>query len=522
MMACIFVLLAIASPVAGQRLGTVWAPPRDAAAAQRTLRAIHRSGLAGLRLTNVPSEAVLQAADTLGLALFVDVAPAQWTDAVVRRLARHASVQAVGVTLADVAAQPAPCRALRQWAARAHAAGRDAYLVTPLRPAGRRCTASGIDRYLLDVRDLSDPVARWRAWQRAAQTPVALGAVGAWAAPNRTGGWRVPHTRAWQARYLERTLRAVTGTLPAETWVFVYRWSDRHPAFPGLLRRYGLHAASGVPHPGGRVLRGWARRQQTTFAFGARAAPTTDALAWVIIALGWVWIAGFGWLYARHASVPRMLERYFWTHGFFQDALQDRRVQVGAANGWWVVGMALAAGAFVAWTVHAVHLHRGVAWVLRGVAEPLQSSLVAWLQAPALVGLLAGGGVALSIVCWTALLAFVTRWGALRLGVGQALVATAWSLWPAALLLLAVLVLVQSPAASPLAFGAVAGSFVVAGVGGSLRAALDVHAVARPPGTLVAACCMLSPPVLWCAAAYAVLWHYGLSAEYVLTLLRFL
>ncbi len=490
--------------------GMVWTPPEDVRAAARDLRAMRRAGVRAVRTPPVTPPVLLTLADSLGLALYQDVAPpvlsaAQLRDtlaavermlrAVLARAEGHPSARHVGLAVHADTGDPAACDAVNRLAAVARRAGGPdvrTYLVTALRtPAAHRCGRVA-DLVLLDVRDRADPLGRLRAWQAASDAPVGLAAVGTWtrAAPE-AGGRRRPHTPAAQARTLERRLHALAGAPALPPVAFVARWRDAPDAG---RHRYGLHDRAGRPRPAARVAAGFMTGRQRVFALPPGKAPPPGAPPLVLVS--WGVAALLGVAYARLPRLRLAASRYAWAHAFYRDALREGRELLPMVSGGLGAVAALSLGA-VAWL--AVRLARDVAaaaLAVRALPAAWTDAAHALLAVPTAAGGAVGGAWLLATALWMAALGLAAP-KRRRLRPGQLLMLVTWPHWTALAVLAAAAVLASAPGALardalPWLAGGVALALVVA----TARVVVDYAALTRLPAPVVAALALASPPAL--------------------------
>lgn len=520
--------------------GVVWTPPSQTQAALRTLDAMKRRGVTGVRLTRpVFDDAVLAGADTLGLHLYVDLpvayasasrlqaaAPAL-ADTLDRLLAaadRHPSLRAVGLApLADTSV-PATCDVVSRLAERVRTRGGArlrTYSVTPFRPEADRCPGA-VDLVLLDVRDTGDPVARWQAWRAATDRPVGVGALGTWMRPpsersGSGGGLQVPHSPEWQARALERGLARFTDTTrtvpPA---VFVYRWSDRPDdgaREAPLARNYGLFDAAGEPRPVARVVTGFYTGRQRVFAFPSGQAPPAE-WSWLIV-LGWIVIGVVAAAFAQSPPVRRTAARYFTAHGFYRDAVREGRETLPEINAVLLIVVAAALGVVASAALRAVDPLPVTTLVLEALPSAIGTTVGGWIQEPGLVGIGVGVGSLVLLGGWTLALALASReWGGLR--VDQVLMLVVWACWPA---VPAMIIALVSAAQAPGTAAGVAGLLVLAGGVASMwvtvRVLRDYTAVSKVPGGIATALAALSPPAVVLAAATLFTLRFDVSLPFL-------
>ena len=508
--------------------GIVWTPPASDRAARQALRRMHASGATAVRLTRpLDAERVLTTADTLGLALYVDLPVAYLSasaladtmafarrtlDRVLRQAQRHPSVHAVGLARGIDTTTPTTCARLATLAQQVRAASDlQTYYVTPFPVSTDRCGAA-VDVTLVDLVEDADPKASVRHWAEAA---VGVGAVGQGVRPQAASGLRVPHSPERQARWLEQ---ALPGLLDAAAGapVFVYRWRDR-PA-ERTMRRYGLHDASGTPRPAVQVVSGVFTGQQTTFALPQGSPPATGA-PWLVL-LGWGFVAGLGVLYTRYAQVRRTLPRYFLSHGFYRDGIRRGRDLMPEVSVVLLVGAvsALGIGAMVA--VRSLAVEPSVRHVLAALPDVPRQVAARWIETPVAYGVEVGVGAGLLLCGWGAALSMAARpWGGVS--TSQVLMLLAWPHWPAWMGLVAALI-VAAPGSGAYGGGATAGLALGGGAVALwivVRVLRDYALVAPVPGPVVVALAFVSPPAVVLLTSLGLVAYYDLSIQFLYRLL---
>lgn len=480
--------------------GVVWTPPPSVEAAVRALTRIDEFGANAIRLTRLPADSVVAYADSLELQLYVP-APvgtggstrantrsdgSSPFDRILSFARRYSAVAYVGLGKA-----PNRCDMLRRWTDRLH--GRRpqirTYYVTPLPPSANRC-ADVVDRVLLDLRGVSSPVDRWRAW-RSKTNSVGIGALGTWRDPEAPSGLRVPHSPESQARYLEDALSGLldsTRTTPPA--VFVHRWQDTPSALLSS-RRYGLHEANGARRPAARVVNGLYSGTQTVFAFPS--GTPSNASPSLVVIFAWGLIAAIGAIYAQSLFVRRTVARYFSAHGFYTDAVrQGRELHPGlTAILLCIVAASLGgAGARIAEFAGSLAL---TDHAIDALSPEIGSVLARAVEQPAFTGFVVGGIALVLVLLWTGILLTVARrWSRFTLSQGLAL--TIWPTWPGLLPLPLALGTGPDTPLSPSLFGvSLLGGSTVALVYYTLAVLGDYQSVTDVPWPVVVLLAGLSP-----------------------------
>ncbi|SHK31424.1 hypothetical protein [Rhodothermus profundi] len=450
-------LLGGSSSVAAQQWGLVWRPPEDSLQVLQAWQRLQQTGVQALRLesTDVPTF-LLEAADTSGLALFVELpmveVPARQLrrrlpemQAVLRTLlqqvAAHPSVRAIGLARLVDTADPSACvyfEVLRADVQRVRPE-LQVYYETRFIEADR--CGQTVDFVLVDARDVSDPLRLLQRWQQAHPTvPVGIGRLGTWVRSDTLRGRRVPHAPEWQARYLEQHLRRLQGTFTGP--VFVYRWRDVRRTSPALhldrpfVESYGLHDLQGQARPAFEVVRGFFTGTQTIFAFPAGIPPARP----------WPWAVLMGWgpivllvLSYRFSPLFRLLGmRYFRAHGFYTEAVQHGRdLPVGALWGLGVAGGG-ALGVTLAVVVQMLRESAAVAWGVQLLSPEVGKLIVVAVRTPVGLSLFVLLGSIGLLGLWALGLALLSRWG-YRIGFMQAWTLAHMPRWPLFALMIAAL-----------------------------------------------------------------------------------
>ena len=501
--------------------GVVWQPPDAPGPAQRELRRINEIGATAVRLVGpLPADPVFARADSLGLALFVDLPVAYVSAAALddsleaarpvwqrlRRLAeQYASVRAVGLARGANTTDPAACPPLREWTRtiRGWPSPPSTYYVTPFTAAADQC-AGAVDRVLLDTRTRPAPLARLAPW-RERGAAVGLGALGTWVRPGADTGLRVPHSPERQARYLETALTTRAGTSPSPGPVFVYRWQDRAAsALP--TRAYGLHTPDGAARPAAGVVEGLYRGTQRVFAFPDGTAPTQTPV--VPLLLGWAIVGLLGGLYARNPFVRQTLTRYFAAHGFYRDAVREGR-EVGTVENPVLLGIVGGAMGLIGTLAARVAAdQRGTELFVEALPAALQPPLATALAHPAAAGLVVGAGAVALLLTWGVLLTGVARLER-PFTVAQGVMLVTWPCWPAVLGMMVAFVAATDPPVAPGLLGLVLlGGGLATTVAVSVRVLRDFGAVSGVDRPWLLVLALPSPLVLLGVGATVLLLEY--------------
>lgn len=481
--------------------GVVWDRPVENAAALNELLAMRRAGVRAVRTAVVEDEALLRAADLLGLALWqdlplTDLAAPHLVDtlafaeralaAALARAARHPSARHFGLALGSDTSDPrarAYFERLTALVRERGPGGSRTYYLTRF-PESDRC-ARTVDLVLLDARDRApaDVLAAWRARHR---EPAGVGAFGAAVRDDQDGGWRTPGTPAAQARALEDGLASALALEGPPEALFVHRWRDGDAAGSSLSAEvqavgYGLLDAAGRPRPALGVVRGFFTATQRTFAFSAGPpAPEARAAAPLVFA-GWAILLVLGVLYAGAPRFSLLAPRYFGRHDLYREAVQRGYDLDWGLNAVLALALALAAGVVGAACFRALGRTDALAAATAGLSPEAQSRVAALLGAPTLLVSVLAAAYGL----WL-LLNLVGLHGVAgrkrRLRPPQALTLAVWSRWAVfGLLVGAMLLATASPGRATLLAPALLGLWLAAEVVTLGRMAADLAAVARVP-----------------------------------------
>jgi len=441
--------------------GVVWTPPQAPGPALQQLNRIDAMGATAVRLTRLPPADTLFAhADSLGLALFIDlpvsfVPAASLRDSLraarpqvkrLRRLSeRHPSIQAVGLAHGANTTRPAACPVLADWTDRLQEWPRPpaTYYVTPFAAAADRC-GDAVDRVLIDVRGQEAPLPAYERWGGTG-VPVGLGALGTWVRSTARRGLRVPHSPERQARHLETALGTLLDTTQTAPPVFVHRWQDRTNA-PLPMRRYGLRTRGDSLRPAARVVEGFYRDVQRVFAFPDGTSPGRTPLGPLLVT--WILVGLLGGLYARNPFVRQTVGRYFAAPGFYRDAVRKGRdvhtpetvLLLGA------VGTAVGLIGMLAARIAAVQPITGA--LLDALPAAVAAPVAAGLAQPAFAGGFVGGLCVIVLGGWALLLVGTARLDG-PFTIGQGLMLVTWPCWPTVPGLLIALVAATDPPVSP-------------------------------------------------------------------------
>ncbi|MEO0559467.1 MAG: hypothetical protein AAF170_14925 [Bacteroidota bacterium] len=353
-------------PIRASLAGMVWQRPDSTDAALRDLEAMHQAGVRAVRTGVVENEAVLAAADRLGLAIWQDLPveslPASFlvarTDSiapllreVLERSRPYRSARHIGLARASDTSDPVSRPYFERLTAlvRQHGApGTQSYFITRF-PDDDRAHET-VDLVLLDARD-ADPVELIGRWRARRDTPVGLASYGTGVVPGREGGWRTQGSLASQARAFETTLDELTGVLQPPVVAFVHRWRDvadeaarRDQRSEVAGTRFGLFDETGEPRPAFDVVSGIFTGRQRVFAFNAGTTTAETRQASPLIFVGWILMLGLGLFYAGAPKLSALAPRYFGRRDLYREAVSRGYDLSTSETAGLALGLCLAAG----------------------------------------------------------------------------------------------------------------------------------------------------------------------------------
>ena len=437
-------------PISPTLAGVVWQRPDSTDAAIRDLEAMRRAGVRAVRTGLIDDEAVLAAADRLGLALWQDLPveslPAPFLVARVDSVALlliealersrpYRSARHIGLARASDTSDPRSRPYFERLTALVRqrgAPGTRTYYVTRF-PEDDRADQT-VDLVLLDAREASpvELIARWRARR---DTPVGVASYGTGVVPGRDGGWRTQGSLASQARAFETALDELTGLPQPPEIAFVHRWRDVADDAPRRDQRsevagtrFGLLDAEGEPRPAFDVVSGFFTGRQRVFAFDAGTSTTETRQASPLIFLGWFLMLGLGLFYAGAPKLSALAPRYFGRPDLYREAVSRGYDLSTSETAGLALGLCLGAGVVGASILRALGRTDALVAATSAWAPDAQLRMTELLGRPlVLVGVLAlvyGTWLLLNLI-WLNVLAGRAR----RLRPAQALSLAVWSRW---------------------------------------------------------------------------------------------
>ena len=450
------------APLPPALAGMLWARPDSLDRALADLAAMRDAGVRTVRTTLIEDEALLTAADRLGIALVQDLPVADLS-----AVALADTLAGTARLFAEALARARPHPSARTWVLAQGVDTSDprsrAYF-EPLAALARERGAAGtrtayvtrfveddraheaVDLVLLDARG-ADPFAGLARWRAAHATPVGLGAYGESVVPGRGGGWRTPGSEERQARTLELALGRLLTLADPPAVALLAEWADRDGPGP----RYGLTGEDG-PRPALRVARGLYTGERRTFAFDAGGAVAGARRPGWLVMLGWLLVLSIGGLLMSSPRLSTLVPRYFGRRDLYREAVQkgydlSTGIMVALA-----AVLALAVGAVLASALRALGRTGVIGVAISGRSADAQARLLDLLDAPFALVFVLGTAYAVWLLLSVMWLGVVS--GRRRLRPAQALTLAVWPRWPWLLLLLGAMVLTSSDGGATSAFAA--------------------------------------------------------------------
>ena len=516
--------------------GMVWTPPEDAQQANADLLQMERMGVQAVRTGLIEDPRLLRLADRLGIQFYqelpIEFLPAEalrdtatWAADTLRQalaMARgHRSARHFGLARFSDTSAPAACAYFEELSSLVPAAVATYYVTAFVEED--QCVDT-VDLVLLDARDKESPggvIGRWEEAHPEVGTEVGLASVGTWTrAASDRGGLDDPRSAVSQARYLEGALndllevRPDTATAQPDV-LFLYRWRSRQDALAALDRpgrSYGLVGPQNELRPAYEVAEGFYSGGQTLFAF-----PTGRsigaAVPWLTI-YGWLVVALLAAGYAGSPRFRRMVPRYFGSHGFYREAVQEGRDIMNIVSVTLLAAVSLSVG--IAGTVFASALRDGLAFqVMLNESVEMREMLGALIEKPWLSVLVFGAVNAAIAFYWSSILALLSR-RQRNLSPGQCLALVVWPRWTYHVLMVALLVLITfSPAVSFAGTMIVAALWLAATVYAIIRTIYDYARITRVSPGMVAVATLLNPVLLLVIVSIFVALEYWGEAGFL-------
>ncbi len=469
------VALSASGEAAGQTVGVIWDPPAELSLALADLDAISEVGFSAVRLPDHSPTGVLKAADSLGLAIYVDlpvrfltsIELVQSKDSLLMAMERAAStgyVTAVGLAFAPQSTEDATCRVLRDLAA---ATPLVTYIVSWDRPPDL-CQGS-VDLVLYDSPE-HDALA------------------------SDVFGRPVTSDLYDQAAFLAQRLAENQSSTP----LFLHRWRDQvsvagFQSDPGG-ERYGITADRNEARPAATVIHRILEEGRFVFERPPHSAAPRPSSQTVVV--GWLLVLVLLGLYVRSPRFRPMFVRYFTGHSFYRTAVMESRNTMTGSSITLMICFGIAGGIIAMEAGRVLPSASGYHAVWNWSPVPVRMWLDAVFSGSRWWILALSSSMAIAGFLWVILI-HVTIGRQSNLGIGQILVLTVWPQWPVFASVPAFMVLAGLPieAASPL-LAPLLGTSVLASCWGSVRATIDLGRAGRlgPIRTLVL--WLLSPPAV--------------------------
>lgn len=536
MLTILFALAGEVRPSTAQAVfGVEWSPPADTASIFDDFEQMAGLGLTAVRTGAVLDSLVWQRADSLGLTLFQEVSidrlsAAQLLDTlshvrdVVLRMAFAASatqaVPYIGLARHTDTTDPEACayfetlaETVNQWT---NGRGRTYYLSAFI---DDDVCHEAVDFVLIDALDGPSPPRLLDRWRRLhPEVPVGLGRLN-WRVLDGAGpdGWQTPHTETWQAHRMHTVLDTLSSdSSPAYT--FLYRWRDAdQPTVAGQrsMHKYGLYTSSGSPR---RIVDIMPRNVAERLLADASPAGTaaSSASPWTVLS-GWMLVLALGIGYAQSATLQQTVQRYFYAHSFYQEAVARAR-ELSLPLVAFFAALTAAANGLIVHTL-LTHVGGGIRFWMAIEQLPGALGAVSTFMLTDSTGRLLTAIVftLVSLLTWGGVLSSLTR-NSRSLSFTSALYLILWPRWlPTAAGVLAAMLLASGGVpTTPKVVGLLAGVWVLVSGYAFARTLADYAAVVRPspaqfvgaiftyPALVVLACSILavvlSPTSAW-------LWH---------------
>lgn len=337
---------------------------------------------------------------------------------------------------------PRTCEVIAILAARARrlSPGTRVYYTTPFIEYDQ--CADTVDFVLLDSKDRQRPVELVRQWRRYHDNPVGIAALGEPVVPDSRSGYRVPESAEAQARHIESALAELINDEQLVA-VFINRWIHRRPVGPeavSIAGDYGILRPDGGIRPAADVVKGFYTGRQRVFAFPAGTTRQTD-YSWMNLIV-FITTALFGLTYYSSPDLRSLLRRYFISHPFYLEKVYDGR-EVTMGMSLFLLGCLAVAGSIVGTSVVILLRSTNVWFALTSmVPSTLSLGLRAGARNPGFLMVAFSILFILVALVWAIGLSAVTR-GSKRLRPSQTLLVTVIPRWPAAIIGLLVLVLLN-------------------------------------------------------------------------------
>jgi len=479
----------------------VWTPPDDRAQAVQDMYAMARAGVEVVRTDFFQNDNVLDAADTLGLHIYLDLPLSYLSvsgladtlvhaqaslDAALDIARRHSSIRAIGLAGHSDTSDPAACAWFEQLSSRSHEAAPDISTYYVTRFSQDDACMDAVDFVLVDVLDRPDP----SAWiDKTDALSVGVGALGTGVRYDGPRGLLAPFSPERQGRYFEDTLPELFDR--SVRAVFVYRWRDMPSSGMASGHVYGLHTPDGRKRAAFEVISGVFSGRRTVFAFD-EGTPPPEPFPWVIL-FGWMMILAFGTGYALSPRFRHMLPRYFRAHAFFVEAVYTKRETLPGIN-LAAFSMLVVASGLTGFMILYNLTGTDAFLVAMHHLPPLVQSLVGqMIDNPVFCFVLAGGAYALALGIWAITWSLLLRLGSRAIRIGQVFMLIVWAHWPHVLVMAGVMVVSSFPAPSGQVASMLAIAWICFGLFSFIQILIDIWLIARAPVWLLILGALLYP-----------------------------
>ncbi len=488
--------------------GVVWDTPSNYREAAQDLVEMHAVGVEAVRTGLILDERILSIADSLGLVLyrelpFVRLAARALSDSLsqadslvsllLEGQLRHSSAGPIGLAQFSNTASERACAALSRLAARIQEAGGQAYYSSHF--IEDDLCSSSMDFVLIDGLDEPDPLALLSRWDAAHSTPTGLARVGVFVTDEGARGWERRGSVEFQARFFEDLLGELeTGSVNR---IFIHRWRDQ-TGMGGLRadlygRKYGLYTREAEPRPALQVVHGFFLGTQSTFAF-VSAGPEEDPFPWFLL-LGWILLTMVAVMYTGSSPFRSMIPRYFFSHGFFRNAVREAREVLPLTSTAMLTLTGLSIGliaSFVLAELKETSLARHLFFLL---PDGGRVSVTSILDAPFVLAILMGSVALVAMSLWMGLWMVVSGRRAPLLP-SQALMLAVWSRWQVILLLPLAMTLASADAVPIWSILLLAAAWIGTAYWSSIRTSYDLFKITSLPLGGAVVVWLLNPLIL--------------------------
>ncbi len=488
--------------------GVVWDSPSNYREAAQDLVEMHAVGVEAVRTGVILDERILSIADSLGLIFYRElpfVRLAAWAlsdslsraDSLVTLLLegqlRHSSAGPIGLAQFSNTASERACVALDRLAARIQEAGGQAYYSSHF--IEDDLCSSQMDFVLIDGLGDPDPLTLLSRWSAAHSTPTGFARVGVFVTDVGAPGWDRRGSQEFQARFFEDLLGELdTGSLNR---IFVHRWRDqtRNGSMEADLygRKYGLYTRDAEPRPALQVIRGFFLGTQSTFAF-QRAGPDENLFPWFLL-LGWILLTMVAVMYTGSSRFRSMIPRYFFSHGFFRNAVREAREVLPLTSTAMLTLTGLSIGliaSFVLTELKETSLARHLFYQL---SDEGRMSITSILDAPFVFAILMGSVALVAMSLWMGIWMVVSGRRSPLLP-SQALMLAVWPRWQVILLLPLAMTLASADAVPTWSILLLAAAWIGTAYWSSIRTSYDLFKITSLPLGGAVVVWLLNPLIL--------------------------